>query len=72
MSKQFDEIMQGRVSRRGFLRAAGAAAVAAGAATGAQIAAAAPQVEVEATPEPAESKGYRLTRHVADYYKSAL
>jgi hypothetical protein len=56
-------------SRRSFLRDAGVgtgAAVAAAAAPGAALADA-------ADPEPAEKprRGYRLTRHILDYYKSA-
>jgi hypothetical protein len=57
-------------ARRAFLRNAavcGGAAAACGAVPGAV--AAAPDVVGETTP--AKPKGYRLTRHVLDYYKSA-
>lgn len=57
--------------RRDFLRgsiAAAATGIAASTAAGTSIAALA---EMEAGPEPAKKEGYRLTKHIADYYRSA-
>ncbi len=56
--------------RRDFLRGSIAAAtgVAVTAVAGKAIASVA---ETEAGMEPAEKDGYRLTQHIADYYKSA-
>ena len=57
-------------SRRSFLRKAGASGGAAVVAAAAPAAAIAETPEAEATTgKPAE--GYRLTRHILDYYKSA-
>ncbi len=56
--------------RRDFLRGSIAAAtgIAASTAAGASIAGIA---ETGVGEEPAKKEGYRLTRHIADYYKSA-
>jgi F0F1-type ATP synthase membrane subunit c/vacuolar-type H+-ATPase subunit K len=59
-------------SRRRFLRdslALGAGA--AGVALTAGTAAAAVVEETPQQPEPAQKKGYRLTQHIADYYRTA-
>ena len=56
-------------SRREFLRstaAAGAGAAAAVTLPGVAVAAVS-----EAEQQPADRKGYRLTRHIVDYYKTA-
>jgi hypothetical protein len=72
MSKKLDELVQGRVNRRSFLRAAAAAAVTAGAAGSATLSAA-EKAPTEGSGSQAQDsdKGYRLTQHIADYYKSA-
>jgi len=66
--KRNDEIS---TSRRGFLRSSvgvGAGAAAVALASGSAVAATAEQpVEKQASAD----QGYRLTRHVADYYKTA-
>lgn len=56
--------------RRDFLRGSIAAAtgIAATAAAGTSIAAVA---ETDVGVEPEKKEGYRLTKHIADYYKSA-
>jgi hypothetical protein len=56
--------------RRDFLRGSIAAAtgLAASVAVGTSIAATA---ETDVGPEPEKKEGYRLTKHIADYYKSA-
>ncbi len=62
------EKKQSTVSRRDFLQ--GAAAVGAGAAVltaSGSVVAATP----ESPDEQAKPKGYRLTRHIIDYYKTA-
>jgi uncharacterized protein YbjT (DUF2867 family) len=53
-------------ARRNFLRTSAATGL------GAAVAAALPgaAAAAEAAPEPEEGKGYRLTRHVLDYYKT--
>jgi hypothetical protein len=59
-------------SRRRFLR--DSLALSAGAATVALTTSTATATVIEETaqqPAPAETKGYRLTRHIADYYKTA-
>lgn len=70
MSKNTEKVMETRVNRRGFLKAAAAAAVSAGA-VGSQAAAALPEAEAAPQSGDAGVKGYRLTRHIADYYKTA-
>lgn len=70
MSKNTEKVMEARVDRRGFLKAAAAAAVTAGAA-GSQAVAAMPEVEAAPQAQDSGAKGYRLTRHVSDYYKTA-
>ena len=54
-------------ARRNFLRNSAATGL------GAAVAVSLPATvtaEEEATPEPSVKKGYRLTRHVLDYYKT--
>ena len=58
------------IKRRDFLRGSLVAAtgVAATVATGSSVASA---TETELAIEPDKKEGYRLTKHIADYYKSA-
>lgn len=65
------EVVEARVNRRGFLKAAAGAAIGAGVAAS-QAASAAPQpVEEENAAGTEAAKGYHLTQHILDYYKSA-
>lgn len=71
MSKPIDEVMQARISRRGFLTGAAAAAITAGTAASPAAAAIVPEEARGQSDDKQGGKGYRLTQHVADYYKSA-
>lgn len=59
------------VSRRNFLRGALTAGIGAAAAVVASGGVAAVVEEAEKPAEPPAKKGYRLTPHILDYYKSA-
>ncbi len=56
-------------SRRAFI--GGAVTAGAGAALAALVPAAAVSADLDAADEKPENKGYQLTEHVLDYYKSA-
>jgi uncharacterized membrane protein len=66
MKKNANSPSQGR---RAFLRKAAVSGGAAAAMAGAPMAALSAQADSEA--QPGEEKGYRLTQHIIDYYKSA-
>lgn len=65
------KVIETRVNRRGFLKAATGAAIGAGV-MASQTANAVPEsVEDNAGVEDKSAKGYHLTQHILDYYKSA-
>ena len=71
--KQFKHYQDAKISRRTFLSGGaliGAGAVAAAIAPNMAAAASETQIEVENKPGDKQEDGYRLTQHIADYYKS--
>ena len=68
--KQFKHYQDAKISRRTFL--SGGALIGAGAIAPNMVATASePKIEVENKPGDKQEDGYRLTQHIADYYKSA-
>ncbi len=65
------DVVEARVDRRGFLKAAAGAAVGAGAMASQTVSAAPEPIEEKDTAGKESEKGYRLTQHILDYYKSA-
>ncbi|MGD8497499.1 MAG: twin-arginine translocation signal domain-containing protein [Chromatiales bacterium] len=66
-----EKLVEAKVNRRGFLKAAAGAAIGAGVAASQTVSAAPELVEDEQTAGNEPTQGYQLTQHILDYYKSA-